>query len=403
MTYKPHSSYLKRFFISFLLLVLAFGGLNFIIDPYALFGTPRIEGLSQMKPAAATRLRLSKPYQVRRYRPRTLIGGNSRPEMGIDPGHKCWPPAVRPVYNLGLPGVGVYRQARSLQHAGYNSDVVLILWGLDFADFLSAPTAVPRTPQWPPKAQAYETRLVVTAEGKENPDYSASYLKSYLKTLISLDTTRDSLVTILQQGNHYSSNRLANGFNPAQDYIPIIQTEGQQVLFRQKIKGIGERFSRQGLSIFSGQGESSTQFKSLEHFLNTIDHQKSEVYLFINPYHTDYLSAIYTNGLWEQFEQWKWRLVEIANRYKVPLWDFSVITPYNSEPSPSADVGAGVLKWFWEPAHYKREVGNMMLVTMLPDWCQKTLAEPVGIKLELKSINTILERERIKIGVISNN
>lgn len=390
---------MKWFSLSLLLLILAFGALNYVIDPYALFGAPRIDGLSQIKPSVASRLRLSKPYQVVRYGPKTLIGGNSRPEMGIDPGHQCWPGDVRPVYNIGLPGIGVYRQARTLQHAMYDSDVVLVLWGLDFADFLSVRSKnVGGPPQWPPEEREYETRLRVHANGDKNRDYSVNYLKTFLQTLVSLDSTSDSLATVFQQGATYSSNRLENGFNPANDYIPIIRTEGQRVLFQQKNQEIEARFSQNGLTVSSGDGETSPEFRSLEHFLKTVDPEKRKVYLFINPYHVDYLKAIYRNGLWEQFEQWKVQLVEIANRYRVPLWDFSIITPYNSEPSPTVESGNNILKWFWEPAHYKREVGDMMLATMLSNWCASAPAVPVGIKLDRSKIEQLLNNERKKLA-----
>lgn len=401
MTNKTHSGYLKRFFTTFLLLVLAFGCLNFMVDPYALFGTPRIKGVSELKPAAATRLRLSKPYQVRRYKPKTVIAGNSRPEMGLDPEHQCWPDAVKPIYNLGLPGIGVYRQARSIQHAIYDRDVALILWGLDFSDFLSTRGKRPVTVQWPPAAQTYESSLVVDANGEKNSYYRVYFLKTYLETLISLDTTADSLKTILQQHNRLSSNRLENGFNPAKDYVPIIRSEGQRVLFQQKMAEIQKRFSRPGQSVGAENGRNTRQFRSLEYLLKGIDGRKTQVYLFINPYHIDYLSAIYNNGLWEQFEQWKLRLLEIADSHQVPLWDFSLITRYNSEPAPASDSAANELKWFWEPAHYKQEVGDLMLASMVPGWCEPMPEEAVGVKLEADNIDEVLKNERAKIDKIT--
>lgn len=401
MINKTHSSYLKRFSIVFLLLILAFGGLNYLIDPYGLFGTSRVDGLSKIKPAAATHLRLSKPYQVRRYQPKTLIAGNSRPEMGMDPAHACWPDSFRPVYNLGLPGVGVYRQARSIQHAIYNSDVRLILWGVDFSDFLSTRHKAPEPGHWPPAQQTYESNLVVTAAGEDNRHYRVNTLKTYLETLISLDTTSDSLMTILQQGNQYSSNRLENGFNPAKDYVPIIRNEGQQVLFQQKMGEIERRFSRPGQSVLGEAGNSSKQFRSLAYLLNSVDKQKTQVYLFINPYHVEYLRAIHSKGLWEQFEQWKLRLLAIADQHHAPLWDFSIITPYNSEPAPASATAADELKWFWEPAHYKQNVGSLMLASMVPGWCQKNLETPVGVKLNSNNIDSVLKIERLKIGNIS--
>ena len=55
------------------------------MDPYVIFGTPRVDGLNRLKPAAATRVRVAKPFALERGNWRTLIVGNSRPELGIDP------------------------------------------------------------------------------------------------------------------------------------------------------------------------------------------------------------------------------------------------------------------------------------------------------------------------------
>lgn len=174
------------------------------------------------------------------------------------------------------------------------------------------------------------------------------------------------------------------------------------MLFQQKMAEIQKRFSRPGQSVVANNGGSTQQFRSLEYLLNGIDGQKTQVYLFINPYHIDYLSAIYSNGLWEQFEQWKLRLLEIADAHHVPLWDFSIITRYNSEPAPASDVETDGLMWFWEPAHYKREVGSLMLASMVPGWCEQMPEEPVGIKLNSDNFDKILKNERAKIYSIFN-
>ena len=39
-------------------------GFNYAVDPYALFNTARIEGFNARKPAAADRIRTSKPYMA---------------------------------------------------------------------------------------------------------------------------------------------------------------------------------------------------------------------------------------------------------------------------------------------------------------------------------------------------
>ena len=109
---------------------------NYFIDPYGLFGSERIEGLNAIKPSSVTRMRMVKPYQVLRKSPRTLIAGNSRPEIGFDPQGACWSDEFKPVYNLSMPGSHVYLQSRSIQHALETGTVRHIFLGIDFLAFL---------------------------------------------------------------------------------------------------------------------------------------------------------------------------------------------------------------------------------------------------------------------------
>ncbi len=397
MTLRNQYNYINKLLILFLLFLTFAGVLNYLIDPYALFDSIRLNGVSDIKPAAGGHVRMAKPYQVRNYSPKGLIAGNSRPEMGIDPDHVCWPGFARPVYNLGLPGAGIYMQARTLQHALFESDVKLILWGLDFADFLTVTPGHVGTSPWPVSPRQYENRLIVRSDGSGNPVYPLMKLEDYLTVIFSLDTAADSLKTVGQQGNRNVSTRLRNGFNPANDYRPIMSAEGQFVLFEQKNREIDERFSKSGLTIFPYPAKQSEEFASVTHLLRYAKQHQAKVILFINPYHADYLSAIYRHNLWPQFESWKYRLLEIADKYQVELWDFSGLEEFNSEPAPAIGDKSARLKWFWEPAHYKKEVGDQMLGQMLGQWCGANTLNKIGFKINTDNVQRYLRGEKRKI------
>jgi len=42
------------------------------------------------------------------------------------------------------------------------------------------------------------------------------------------------------------------------------------------------------------------------------------------------------------------------------------------------------LRWFWEPAHYKAEMGDIMLAEMLASNCVDTTSGKFGIRLDSK-------------------
>jgi len=135
MQVKQYSYY----FISFVTLIsLILACTNYIIDPYSLFQTKRVSGFNDKKPAAANRTALFKPYNVININPETIIVGNSRPEMGLNPLSECWPKGIGAVYNLTFPGLGTYEQVRALFHAVSIGNVKNILLGIDFIDFLQS-------------------------------------------------------------------------------------------------------------------------------------------------------------------------------------------------------------------------------------------------------------------------
>ena len=149
-----------------LLSILAIGGTAFIylIDPYGIFGSPLIDNVNIRKPKAGTRVRISKQYQVERIQPVTLILGNSRPEMGLNPGHICWQKMAKPIYSLTIPGAGMYMQARLFQHAVAVAPIELTLMGVDFIDFLVDENNKSDPTIWPSGKNKLDKTLKVNAD-----------------------------------------------------------------------------------------------------------------------------------------------------------------------------------------------------------------------------------------------
>ena len=113
--------------------------------------------------------------------------------------------------------------------------------------------------------------------------------------------------------------------------------------------------------------------------------------LFVNPYHEDYLEIVWRAGLWPLFEDWKRRLLRLASDGGAEaLWDFSLLNEYTTEDPPPQGDKQATLHWFWEPAHYKAELGELMLGQMLgePDQAR------VGVLLSEDTIDEHLDTQR---------
>jgi len=386
MKIKKYSFY---FLLNTILITVVFSLFNYIVDPYLLFETSRFSGFNDKKPTAENRSTLYKPYNVSTIMPKTIVVGNSRPEMGIDPTSSCWPDENRNIYSLTFPGLGAYGQVRALYHAVADNSVKNILFAVDFSDFLHKRNEKNEKNEieWPNPETDFYQRLFVDADGNENKQYQWSKVKDYAGALFSLDTLIDSVSTTLLQTEH-SVDRTTQGFNPANNYNEIIKYEGAWVLFKQKHNEIESRFSEKKLKLYDTDNW-SVEFEGIKRVINLALKKNIQLIIFINPYHYTYLEVIRSNGYWDEFENFKRSLTGTIQKYgngKVKLWDFSLYSSYTTLAPPSKNEGSNVPHWFWEPAHYKKILGNYMLADIYNSNCVKAEHEPIGVELNSYNI-----------------
>lgn len=372
---KLHKRFLLAMGATFLLLCLCAASFNYLIDPYSLFGSRRVAGFNELKPTASERVRVTKPYMATRAKPRVVIGGNSRPEIGLNPKSACWDKTDQPVFNAGVPGADVFMQVRYAQHAVESGKARRILFGVDFLDFLVDSKQVAGRGDWDRLGRSFDGRLR-QGSGTSGMPASIQQAEDMLSGLFSMAALGDSIMTLAAQRDPHSATRREDGFNPAQDYIPIIRNEGQAVLFTQKNTEVRERLRPADLGVLDANGGQALPLLALRHLLQWAKSRDIEVVLFINPYHSDYLVQIETSGKWKVFEEWKRQLTAAADEYAVPLWDFNAFDPYSTETPPQPNDRQGMLEWYWEPAHYRAELGDLMLAAMLGQSCSKASSLP---------------------------
>lgn len=366
---KTHKRFLSILATSFVLVCLGAAGFNYLVDPYGLFGSRRIAGFNEIKPTATERVRVTKPYMASRAKPKVVIGGNSRPEIGLDPQSVCWPGAGQPVFNAAIPGADVFMQVRYVQHAVELGKAQRILFGVDFLDFLVDSTKATGKVDWERHAKSYDGRLRAESGTQSGTSVSLLQAEDMLGGLFSMVALGDSITTLAAQGDPLAATRREDGFNPALDYLPIIRNEGQAVLFMQKNAEVKKRLQQDDLGILDIDGGQTLPLLALRRLLQWAKSRDVEVVLFVNPYHSDYLLQIEASGKWPLLEEWKRQLAVAADEYAVPLWDFNAFDPYSTESPPSRNDRQSILKWYWEPAHYRQELGDLMLAAMLARPC----------------------------------
>jgi hypothetical protein len=324
--------YLKYLCSTSLILVILIAAFNYLINPFSIMDLNRIKGVNEIKPQSADRIGVFKKYQPIYFQPETILVGNSRVEMGLDPEHDSFR-KLKPVYNLGVPGPATRGQLSHAQNVVDNSNVKTIILALDYRDFLDE--------------QRNENSKLSPLELDE--------IKDKVSALLSLDSLEASVMTLLNQKNN-APNRLTNGFNPANEYREIVQLEGQDALFKHQTKLLNSKLEGKYFDLEKIQREITVLNKKITEWKSN----DIEVMLFINPYHHDYYASLEKHKLLVSFNHWRELIAKkFANNLK--FCDFTSLG-YEKSKDKLTDKE---LKYFWEPTHYKKELGDIMIPMIL--------------------------------------
>lgn len=350
-------------------LLLGVAAINSVVDPYGMVRLVDQPGFNHIKPAAGAHGAVSKAYQVLRVQPRTLILGNSRAEVGLDPAHPAW--QARPVYNAALPGTGTHTSLRYLQHllASSSGDPAIrpqvVLWGIDFMDFLTDPDA-PRPAQLT-VSEDLRLRLPADADSVQWRQRTRDYLASAL----TLTALLDSAHTVARQDDVYAAHLSPLGFNPMRDYLQISATEGYWNVFRQRDHENVKAYLQRPRSIFDSSGASSPALDDLRELVRLCRAHGIALQLFTYPYHAHLLEIIRLTGHGPALEIWKRTVAQLlhdeAQASASPafaLWDFSTYNTFSTERVPAQGDRASGMQWYWEAGHFKSALGGLMLDRM---------------------------------------
>jgi hypothetical protein len=361
-------TYLARFAVFGAVFGIIVIALNWLVDPYAVFGTRRLAGLNQYKIDINNFTRLSKRYQARQAQYSALIVGNSRVELGINPAHACFRDQGWRVYNMGLPGAGIRTQVEYALNIMHQQPVERVFFSLDFTDFIAASPLLIDT--GPALFDEQRNRLEYLPDGERNPDYLWVLAEDYYKSLFTLGALSSSVITVVGQSPR-GPDRDESGFNPARDFAEAVRLEGPNALFSQKMDELRRKYSRPWY-LRDSAGRLDRSFEDIADFLGIAAARRVEVVFFTSPFHVSYWQLMEQQGLMPLYADWLdaiERLVLEQRGGAVSLWDFSQDSPYIHESVPRGGVKSGSLKWFWEPAHYKQELGDLMVEAMLSDRC----------------------------------
>ncbi|TFW15763.1 hypothetical protein E4L96_17515 [Massilia arenosa] len=338
---------------------LAVGGAavaNYVVDPYVTHQWDN-DTVQRLRPAREKMSAWGKTYAVAAYRPSVLYLGNSRTELGLPAPLPAFGKA--PVFNAALSGASLGDAVAMAQHALMVSRPRTVVWGVDAPSF----SLVLGT-------QDFDRQLVATS-----PDYFPRRALLDLRRAVSYDMTEDTLRVL--RGTFGSVCRSNLAFHGQRDTSCILDhMHGWGGTAAAVLPRLHE-FVR---------GEGPTP-DALQAFIDTVTllcGTGAQLRIYLNPTHASMHEALYQRGKWAALEQWQRGLTAAIDQARAGgcnarLYDFSGYNSVTTEPLPQAS-GAKEMIYYWEPSHYRDNVGRMILASMFGG---DTSAVPTDFGIEL--------------------
>ncbi|MGE3783111.1 MAG: hypothetical protein AB7H71_10255, partial [Alphaproteobacteria bacterium] len=301
-----------------------------LVDPYRMFGTPTVPRLTELKPRAVEQLGIAKTYQLERIAPKTLLLGNSRSEIGLDPMSPRFPADQRPVFNASYPGRNICTSLLMLRDAIAVPVPEHIILGIDFQDMLTSGASRPSD---------FERRLLVDESGR-NTQREWQVWKDRIAATLTIGALLDSITTVVDQDPVYSATITELGFNPLHEYREFVRRSGYYGLFSAKKAAYDKQYAALPIPDFFHPSPAMVQqdrcFAKLAKLAMA---HRIRLTVYIHPYHVNFLDMLAHFGFWESFEDWKRHLVEQVAELdpdgnEIRVIDFSGYNEFTTEPVP---------------------------------------------------------------------
>lgn len=338
-----------------LTLLLAFAGIlgviaavNYVVDPYGIVGAG-YAGFNRNKVEAIDHPDIAKTYRLERAKAKTILLGNSRVDLGLNPQSPHWPADARPAFNLAIPGYSMPTRAQYFEHALAVGRPTRLVMGFSIDDFWpSAPDAEPIA------------RLRVDAAGKPNAGYWPARLNDLATSFLSLQTLSDSISTPLKQKRDDVSVMAEDGFNNGGALDARVRQTSAREFMEWKDRDKAPR-------LLAWAKTREIDFAPLERILAAAAKRNVEVTLFVTPSYVDDYLLFREAGLQADYDKWKRGLVALVDAarlrgVKVTLWDFSGVNERSTEAL--SGPGGPPLTWFWESQHFKPALGEEIIAAL---------------------------------------
>ncbi len=333
-----------------------------LVDPYGYWGGPTFAGINDIKPFANQHLIPVKHAQYGRAAYNTVLVGNSRTEVGLDPLSAKWPATMQPVYNFGMPGMGLPTSVDAMIQAAAVHKPKAIILGVEYLDF---------------RVTEEEWRASAGAQPPLDPT-NQTPVTDLTSMLFSLDAVRESALALFEARKAHPATTTQQGYNGLNDYHDIVAAEGHAAIFEQRNREYVERFQTQKRRLaWPGPG-ANRNWQALERLVAFCRANNIALTLHSFPYHADLLMIFDRSGLITELEAWRAALGRYAQAKDVPLYDFIGLDERTAEAVPAPGDRGSKMAYYWEAGHFRSTLGDVLIETMVrghtPDVSRQNLA-----------------------------
>jgi hypothetical protein len=371
-------------------LVLAFTRL---VNPYGYWGGPTLAGINDAKPFANQHLIPVKHSQYGRVPYTTVLIGNSRTEVGLDPLSRAWPAAMQPVYNFGMPGMGLPTSVDAMIQAAVVHKPKAIILGVEYLDF---------------RVTEDDWREAAAAQPTVDPTYRTP-TADLTSILFSLDAVRESTLALFEARKAHPATTTAHGYNGLNDYHDIVAAEGYAAIFDQRDREYVERFQTQKRRLAWPGAGANRNWQALVRLVAFCRANKIALTLHTFPYHADLLMIIDRSGLLPELEAWRADLKRFAQAKNVALYDFIGLDERTTEPVPAPGDKTSKMTYYWEAGHFRSALGDALIETMVrghtPNVSRQNLAATLKLyelshPADVARINKLVSATKPIIGTV---
>lgn len=347
-------TYLLRLTVMCIGSLVLVAGFCVVVDPYAVFGVARIEGVSLRKPYAHTRGLEAKTALFKRAQSDVLLVGDSRIDVAFDPERISFGNSLKP-FNMGIPGGGVRNFHENYLMASRMRPQKTVVVGLDFIEFLVS------------------QRDFETTRPKEK---ALSPSRRIVEQTLSLGALKHALLTVFAQRSKWANTMTLDGFNDRRGYERIVRSEGHFVLFESKNKSYARRLGALEPTIYETSNNLSRRFTELSEMIDDVAQGSNAIWIFNYPFHQQMHSLFEARGLGSIHEAWLKELSDLLTTKQEQFPDlqirFLTIPDYNEtsvEKVPLNGDRSVVMEHYWESIHFRTSVGSEIYRLLADETC----------------------------------